>query len=559
MSLSDQIPGDGGDLRHGLHEGHHALGGFHALGGVARAGGDDDVVLALAQVDGLGVVGVVDLLELGGLVLTDHADGARGVVDNRDEVIDHPASLADRGLQVVVIHERRHVALTLASHDGLAAGLVRLGAEACIMQARNVLHVLSVERGFLHDGRRERGRVEALGFVRAFPQQHRIAGPVGVAEAFGPALHVRRLRQPLSARGQGQQLRRDRAPVVQQALGVLGEPHQTETDALVAHPNLTARDLDDRQARDRQLVGVFKDLVGAHQIHAGRLTHDLADAGLSSLRLGYAGFELGFLAGDVLNGPIVQQGDLAFCLLDRPILGDPHHVARHPALSRNSVTKLGELNAGIALLEGAARNLVNDEAVPSIGPGTLNAHRVPDHREGIRERPDADVLVEDIVIDVLQVDPEVPEPARDLIFTRDGVDALRVAIALDGPHKAHADLGNVLVAVFSGQHADRRAVDAGVTDHLADELRQAVDGQAGLTGSQASGLDRLVPLFPTEELQVIQRRVGVRAVGVNALLKPQADLVHEVAQGFVRRGVALTFCHALPHPSGFARVGALGR
>ena len=145
------------------------------------------------------------------------------------------------------------------------------------MQPGNVLHVLSVKRSLLQQSARKRRRVRIGRGIGALIDQQRIGGLRSVAEVVFPIFRqAGSRRQPLALWSKREGLSGHRAPVVQQALRVLGPSHQAEPDALVANVELPTLNAEDGDPINRPLKRAFKDRVARDQVHARIFARGLA-------------------------------------------------------------------------------------------------------------------------------------------------------------------------------------------------------------------------------------------------------------------------------------------
>ncbi len=253
---------------------------------------------------------------------------------------------------------------------------------------------------------------------------------------------------------------------------------------------------------------------------------------LDDLAVGAAGLERGAeqQPGDLVLAAAVDRGQavwvqvqLGRLAVDVEIFGDAHRVLAEP-LAQGGVAdalllyrphrSVGELPLVLVL-----GDVLRDEAPLGVRAGRVLDHRVHVDAERVAHAPDADVLIEGVVVAVLGQQPDVAFAVCDLIVTGCVIGDISVRQVLDVAHHAVEDLGHLDVGVVvGGDHLAGGPVLALFVGHLPDVLRQLVDRQAGpgvdchaLAGA-AAGEDVVRPLVVVvsragHEPQVVQFRL----------------------------------------------------
>src|SRR5690606_4596272 len=117
-------------------------------------------------------------IELLLLVFSKATSNTSAVHDLRKELVNYVATFQYRRIGVIVEREVGNVAFTLAGHDSATRSLVRANAHRGVVEARDVLHVLSVGSCFVQQAsfhRRGRNKLRrSLGTIVV--DEQRIAG-----------------------------------------------------------------------------------------------------------------------------------------------------------------------------------------------------------------------------------------------------------------------------------------------------------------------------------------------------------------------------------------------
>ncbi len=447
--------------------------------------------------------------------------------------------MTDGARQVVDEVEGRDVALPLPRQDRPARGLVRGRPQRSVEQAQDRLDVV---RGVQRLLQRPRGNpAELLPHRRRRPVEldvgvvlHIGRGPlVGVGLERAPRADERRPRR------QGHQLGRGGAPVVEHPLRVLGVAHQRAQVPPSLQIHLVAIDRHDRDVLARP-KGRLQHLRARQQVLLDLERHrfprppDHADAGGVEHRLVGAEHLLA-------HRLAVRQGQ------DQPLDRPPRPVfRRHDAVvvePRRRQARVAQripvhlVGALVASLEPLAVHGIDHEGQAPVAAVRCGRIGIGEDRERIGHPLDDDVLVEPVVARIAGVDAEVAEPAGHRAIQRRVIGRVGVRDVLDVADQAVDDLRHGRIRRVVGRvHLDRRPVLAGVVDHLADEGRQAVDGQAR-PGVQLAALPHLGrPLLAqTREADVVERRRPVlrlvRHAQLEGLLRLFQKVVHVASAG----------------------------
>jgi hypothetical protein len=89
---------------------------------------------------------LVDLDHIGLAVVAEDLNRALGVVNLGEELVDDLAGALDRKREIVVVDVGSGIALRVTAGNGDAAGLVRLRAQAGVINADDGLHVVGVAK-----------------------------------------------------------------------------------------------------------------------------------------------------------------------------------------------------------------------------------------------------------------------------------------------------------------------------------------------------------------------------------------------------------------------------
>ena len=166
---------------------------------------------------------LVDLLGVLAVILADHPDNARRVVNLRDKVNQNAARVPDGAAHVVDEMEGRNVTLTLAGHDGLAAGFIRPSTKRCVIHADDRLYVVRGVQGFLERAR-SHAHVHRLSLWWRLPVvlQECVRLDVGCVPAVNVGIGKAFRPDEGNFRGKRDQLSRSRAPIVKHPLCING-------------------------------------------------------------------------------------------------------------------------------------------------------------------------------------------------------------------------------------------------------------------------------------------------------------------------------------------------
>ena len=501
--LDEQIACHSPKLRVGLQDHRHGVQGFLTLGHVAWAGRDHHVVGADA--------GVVDLFDqrahlvadflnrfslrwveldhIDFAINADDAGDALRVVNLRDHVHDLPGDVADRTGQVVHVMVRTHVALLLAGEDGLTRAFIALHPKAGVVLARCTLNVVSSphlgldQAGLGQRRRRALGQGEdSPGSIRhvGIDLQIRPIGRIGSLPLHLVAFELAAIANEGCLGSQRQHLGFLARPVVVHALGVLGVPHKAADVHLAVNFPLVADDAHDRNPlagplallQHVEAVGLHPhDLLAVNFAAADRLAEHgrkllvLRRAAVGSLVVRVQ-VQRGFFVGVV---EIFRDADRVFLKPRRNAL-----IAHALAVQRADRRRVRE-HPLIFFFE----NVLGDEAPLSVGAARVLDRRVHVDAERVADAPDADVLIERLVVAVFRQQADVALAVGHLVVAGGVVGHVGVRHILNVPHHAVENLSHLHVGVVV-RRDDLAAgpVLALLVRHLTDVLRQLVDRQA---------------------------------------------------------------------------------
>ncbi len=390
--------------------------------------------------------------------------------------------MPDRPAQIVDVMEGGDVPFPLPRHDRRSRDLVGPRAQRGVVHADDRLDVVAGAQRLRHGAGRRTG--EPLPLRRLGPVIFDIGVGLGIGRRPLGGVGFER---PLAAderglRRQRHQFRRGGAPIVEHPLRVLGVPHQAAQPPPAIHMQLIPIDRHDRNELAGPVHGLQHLGAGHDQLldfvrrHAPRPPHD-ADA---------QGVEHGLLVAiDLLvhHLAIGQGEDRAVDRLAAPMLRHHHPVAIQPGCGEAQIAVRGPVHRLGALPPRLERRL--GQGVDHEGGVPVRAVRrrgigVAIDREWIGHPLDHQVLVEAVVRRIAGVDPEIAEPAGHREIEGGVIGHLGIRRLLDIADQPVEDLRRLRISpVVHRMAGDRRLVLPRVIDHLADEGRQPVDGQAG--------------------------------------------------------------------------------